>query len=280
MPFWLKIWPTLIDQFFWSHPSATLCWIRGKFSDLLWRGLSCWFAWGCSFICEADLFPWFHLSWSNSLIDASRSRSEFDHQSIWSHLFDQISRQNSLQQFSIDQIGRQKRSADPSSLPTSSGMENVCSLPVQCLCSQARQRAWLCHLLSWSWCTLRMHIAFKVSRAVSRVSPTKQLSRGTYTLHPQAGAAGCCWDRMPQDAAGVRGVSVSAAPGTGEGSSLQFADAGCGRSAFRPWISRFYDETMSHLRWISGVDQHSGSSYDILWNQWNPYISMCEWATQ
>ena len=62
---------------------------------------------------------------------------------------------------------------------------------------------------------------------------------------------------MPQDAAGV---SVSAAPGTGEGSSLQFADAGCGRSAFRPFL-RFYDEQMNHLRWISGVD-HSGSSYE------------------
>ena len=30
------------------------------------------------FICEADLFLWFQLSWSSSVIDASRSRSELD----------------------------------------------------------------------------------------------------------------------------------------------------------------------------------------------------------
>ena len=58
----------------------------GGISDLLCRGLSFDFAWGCSFhfvkliyfICEADLFLWFQLSWSSSVIDASRSRSELD----------------------------------------------------------------------------------------------------------------------------------------------------------------------------------------------------------
>ena len=87
-----------------SHPLLD----QGNFSDSLWRGLSVDFAWGCSFY----LWSWFisviHLFWSSSVIDASRSRSELDLQSIWFHLFDQISRQNSLQHFSIDQISRQK----------------------------------------------------------------------------------------------------------------------------------------------------------------------------
>lgn len=66
MPFWLKIWPTLIDHFFWSHPSATLCWIRGNFRFAL-QGSVIWFCLRM-FISfrEADLF---HLwSWFISVI--------------------------------------------------------------------------------------------------------------------------------------------------------------------------------------------------------------------
>lgn len=98
-----------------------------------------------------------------------------------------------------------------------------------------------------------MHIAFKVKGGLKGLP-----NQAAEPRHLHSASAGWgCWMLLRQDTAGYRRM-----PQVSEGSvsvlqelvkdhrfSLQTRDAGA---------------VLSGLRWISGVDQHSGSSYDIL----------------